>query len=78
MGKFDHNRWSLIYKDWFANFSITRNNRRTQKITIQGDGAFAIVDIDTLWIKSNGESSHWQGRTGKTYVKTTAGWKMIN
>ncbi len=80
LGKFNYDRWSLVYKDWFANFSASRNIRKTQKILItkQGDGAFAVVDIDTLWINPKGEQSHWNGRTGKTYVKTNSGWKMIN
>lgn len=80
LGKFDFVRWSVVYKDWFANYSVSRNVRKTQKILVtkQGDGAFAVVDIDTLWINSKGEQSHWNGRTGKTYVKTNSGWKMIN
>ena len=43
-----------------------------------GPEAFAVVDIDTLWRSKEGEESHWFGRTGKTYVKTSNGWKMIN
>lgn len=80
LGRFDFERWSHVYKDWFSIFSISRNIRKTQKIIItkQGDGAFAVVDIDTLWINSAGEKSHWLGRTGKTYVKTAVGWKLIN
>lgn len=79
LGKFDHTRWANVYMDWFSTFQLIRNERKTQKIFIskQGDGAFAVVDIDTLWRSSAGEESHWLGRTCKTYVKTTQGWKMI-
>lgn len=51
LGKFDYQRWSKVYTDWFSNFNIEKNERKTQKnfITKQGDGAFAVVDIDTLW-----------------------------
>ena len=80
LGKFDFDRWSTIYNNWFANFSPVKNIRKTQKVLVtkEGDGAFAVVDIDTLWVSHSNEQSHWYGRTGKTYVKTTSGWKMIN
>lgn len=79
MGKFDHARWSKSYFEWFAKFDIVRNKRETKKVqlTEEGDGAFAVVDIDTLWRSKSGEESHWWGRTGKTYVRTPGGWKMI-
>jgi ketosteroid isomerase-like protein len=79
LGKFDHARWSSVYKNLFSTFELIRNDRKTQKIFVtgQGDGAFAVVDIDTLWRSPAGEESHWFGRTCKTYVKTAAGWKMI-
>lgn len=79
LGKFDQTRWTEAYKDWFSTFRPIRNERKTQKIfvTQQGDGAFAVVDVDTLWRSSTGEESHWLGRTCKTYVKTSQGWKMI-
>lgn len=80
LGKFDSERWAGVYTEWFANYTAVRNERKTQKInmTKQGDGAFAIVDVDTLWQNKNNESSHWLGRTCKTYVKINGEWKMIN
>jgi ketosteroid isomerase-like protein len=79
-GKFDYDRYYKIYTDWFSNFDLIKNERRTEKILVskQGDAAFAVVDIDTLWRSKNGEESHWFGRTGKTYVKTPNGWKIVN
>ncbi len=79
-GKFDYDRYHKIYTDWFSKFDVIRNNRKTVKILTskQADGAFAVVDIDTLWRSKTGEESHWVGRTGKTYVKTSGGWKLIN
>lgn len=79
-GKFDYVRYHKIYTDWFSNFDLIKNERKFEKILVskQSDGAFAVVDIDTLWRSKNGEESHWFGRTGKTYVKTSNGWKMIN
>lgn len=80
LGKFDKSRWTHVYNDWFTNFEISHNKRETKKIFIskQGDGAFAVVDIDTLWTSKSGEKSHWLGRTCKTYAKTIDGWKMIS
>jgi ketosteroid isomerase-like protein len=79
-GKFDELRYTKIYTEWFDKFELIKNERKTEKISIstEGDGAFAVVDIDTLWRAKDGEESHWFGRTGKTYVKTPKGWKMIN
>jgi hypothetical protein len=79
LGKFDEVRWTKVYQDWFNEYNLIKNIRKTEKIFItkEGDGAFAVVDIDTLW-KSSMEESHWYGRTCKTYTKTLIGWKMIS
>jgi hypothetical protein len=78
-GKFDRPRWGQAYEKWFADFDLIKNQRQTQKtfVSKQGDGAFAGVDVDTLWRTPFGEESHWFGRTCKTYVLTQKGWKMI-
>jgi len=80
LGKFNKERWAKVYGDWFSTFKLIKNIRKTQKvfITKEGDGAFAVVDVDTLWKSESGEVSHWLGRTCKTYVKTIEGWKMIS
>lgn len=79
-GKFEYPKFQKIYTSWFEKYDLIHNKRVTQKITMskEGDGGFAVVDIDTLWRSKTDEESHWVGRTGKSYVKTTAGWKMIN
>lgn len=78
-GKFDYDRWRKVYEDWFSKFELIHNRRITQKlfVTKEGDGAFAVVDVDSLWRSASGEESHWFGRTCKTFVKTFDGWKMI-
>ncbi|MEI6517532.1 MAG: hypothetical protein WCN89_02455, partial [bacterium] len=80
LGKFNKERWTKVYCDWFTTFKLIKNIRKTQKvfITKEGDGAFAVVDVDTLWRSESGEESHWLGRTCKTYVNTAEGWKMIS
>ena len=56
------------------------NDRKIQKIVVsrEGDGAFAVVDVDTLWRRlDNGDDFHWKGRACKIYTKVNAVWKMI-
>ncbi len=75
LGKFDQERWTTVYNNWFSTFELVRNDRKTLKIFVakQEDGAFAVVDVDTLWRSESGEESHWFGRTCKTYTKTSDG-----
>ncbi len=49
-----------------------------QKIEIseQGDGAFAVVDVDTLWRDAAGKDFHWKGRSCKVYSWVGSEWKM--
>lgn len=55
------------------------NRRVTQKIAVsaQGDGAFAVVDVDTLWRSAAGDEFHWLGRACKIYTLLPDGWRMI-
>jgi hypothetical protein len=48
------------------------------EVSPEGDGALAVVDIDTLWReRSTGdESNHWLGRTCKVYSLVADGWRM--
>jgi hypothetical protein len=45
-------------------------------ISEEKDGAFAVVDIDTLWIDKNSNKNHWKGRVCKVYSKIGNEWKM--
>jgi hypothetical protein len=39
-------------------------------VSEQGDGGFAVVDVDTLWRNRNtNEFFHWKGRACKVYTK---------
>ena len=42
----------------------SHNIREIKKIMIsdEKDGAFAVVDIDTLWIGKDNNKNHWKGR----------------
>jgi ketosteroid isomerase-like protein len=78
LGKFDNLRWRKGWQDLFDNNILDHNNRNIKKIVIstERDGAFAVVDIDTLWIDKNNIETHWEGRVCKVYSKIGSEWKM--
>ena len=78
LGKFDETRWKKSWQDLFDTHKLAHNNREIKKIEIskEKDGAFAVVDIDTLWIDEANNRNHWKGRVCKVYSKTDSGWKM--
>ena len=78
-GKFNHNRWKDNWQNLFDTHELIHNHRKTLKITIsdQLDGAFAVVEIDTLWRDVNGIESHWKGIVSKGYTKVNNNWKII-
>jgi ketosteroid isomerase-like protein len=68
-------------KSWqylFDTHKLIHNRREIKKIVIsdEKDGAFAVVDIDTLWVDDNGNKNHWKGRVCKVYSRISSGWKM--
>lgn len=79
LGRFDAERWGRTYADLFAEWELIHNRRKTVKIEVssQGDGAFAVVDIDTLWHRRDtAEEMRWQGRVCKVYALVGDEWKM--
>lgn len=78
LGKFDYARWKETYEDFFSKHKLKHNNREIKKVEIskEGDGAFAVVDIDTLWIDNKGQKNHWKGRVCKVYAKVGTEWKL--
>ena len=78
-GRFDLERWKKGWQELFDTHSLVHNKRKIKKIVVseQGDGAFAVVDIDTLWVDSRGRKNHWKGRTCKVYTKIDSEWKLI-
>jgi ketosteroid isomerase-like protein len=79
LGRYDPQRWKKFYQEFFDTHSLTHNIREIIKTEIskEGDGAFAVVDIDTLWIDSKGNQNHWKGRVCKVYTKIKKEWKLI-
>lgn len=79
MGRFDAERWCKAFADLFADWELVHNRRDTVKIEVseQSDGAFAVVDIDTLWQRRGGaDGMRWQGRVCKVYALVGHQWKM--
>lgn len=80
-GRFNYNRWRKDWQILFDNYDLAHNHRKIRRIEVsqEGDGGFAVVDIDTLWIhKQTGEKQLWKGRTCKVYTKLNSGeWKFI-
>lgn len=79
MGKFDYERWKKTYTEFFNAHKLIYNQREIRRIDVstEGDGAFAVVDIDTQWENlSTHNVMRWEGRVCKVYSKTASGWKL--
>ena len=78
MGRYDYERWKAGWERLFDTHRLAHNQREIKKIEIskEGDGAFAVVDIDTLWVDDAGHENHWKGRVCKVYSKIGDEWKM--
>jgi hypothetical protein len=83
MGRFHKERWKKLWQELFDTHKLVQNMRKIKKIVVtsEQDGAFAVVDIDTLWVDGQGNKSHWKGRVCKVYSKVgqelSKEWKMI-
>jgi len=79
LGRFDRERWRLGWQELFDNHELIHNQRCTVRIEIseEGDGAFAVVDVDTLWRDHDGHDFHWKGRACKGYSLVNGEWKLI-
>lgn len=81
MGRYDRDRWKEIWQELFNTHELIHNHRTTVKITLtdEHDGAFAVVDVDTLWRnRHTGEEMRWKGRACKVYTKIGDEWKLIS
>lgn len=79
-GRFDRERWRRGWQYLFDTHELIHNRRSIVKILVsaEGDGALAVVDVDTLWRTPTGHHFHWLGRAGKVYTLVGSGeWKMI-
>jgi ketosteroid isomerase-like protein len=78
-GRYDYNRWRDGWQQLFNTHDLIHNRRVIQKIVVskEGDGAFAVVDVDTLWLDKKGQKTHWKGTACKVYTKIGKDWKLI-
>jgi len=80
LGRFDRERWKRSWQKLFDTHELVHNRRQTVRIAIteQGDGGFAVVDVDTLWRdRRSKELSHWKGRACKVYTKLGKRWFFL-
>lgn len=77
-GRYDYERWRRNWQGLFDTHELVHNRRELKKIVVtgEGDGAFAVVDVDTLWRDREGREQHWKGRACKVYSKVQGAWKM--
>ena len=78
-GRYDRERWQHDWQELFDTHELIHNRRKTIRIEVseQRDGAFAVVDVDTLWRDQDGTDFHWKGRACKGYTKVGDEWKLI-
>jgi ketosteroid isomerase-like protein len=80
LGRCDRTRWKEGWEDLFRDHELVHNRRRTIRIAVsaEGDGAFAVVEVDTLWQhRKSGRPFHWKGRACKGYTKVDDRWLLI-
>jgi ketosteroid isomerase-like protein len=77
-GRFNAARWGKSWQELFDTHTLVHNQRAIRRIEVscEGDGAFAVVDIDTMWRDTQGGELHWKGRVCKAYAKVGGIWKM--
>ena len=80
-GRYDRERWRRGWQQLFDTHDLIHNRRAIQRIAVaeEGDGGFAVVDIDTLWERrADRAPQHWRGRACKLYTRLADGnWRMI-
>ena len=70
-----------MVRTFYLTQGLLHNNRKIIKIVVsrQGDRAFAVVDVNTLWSRLQMERHfYWHGRACKIYTKVNGEWKMIS
>ena len=88
MGRFNYERWLKMTRLFFDTHELIHNRRVTKKIVMseEQDGAFAVVDVDTLFKQSPDKETPWDeegnelhilGRACKIYTTVGDQWKML-
>jgi ketosteroid isomerase-like protein len=79
LGRYDRERWRQGWQTLFDTHQLVHNRRAIKRIEVsaEGDGAFAVVDVDTMWRHHDGTEQRWRGRACKIYSRVASEWKMI-
>jgi len=80
LGRFDRVRWKRSWEELFRDHELVYNRRETVRVVVsaEGDGGFAVVDVDTLWRRRDtGEDFPWKGRACKGYTKVGDRWLLV-
>lgn len=80
LGRFDRERWKQSWMSLFQTYELIHNRRTIVRIVVseQGDGGFAVVDVDTLWRDTRGGGAmHWKGRACKVYTRVIDRWFFL-
>ncbi len=93
LGRFNYDHWLKMTKLFLDTHKLVHNHRVTKKIVMseEQDGAFAIVDVDTLFMQNPDKDSPWHddghdgegnefhilGRACKIYTTVGDEWKML-
>jgi len=80
MGRHDRQRWRASWEELFRTHELVHNRRSTVivEVSAEGDGGFAVVDVDTLWRhRTTGALQHWHGRACKVYTRVAGRWLLI-
>jgi ketosteroid isomerase-like protein len=79
LGRFHATRWRAIWQELFDSNELVRNDRNIKRVEVtpEGDGGFAVVDIDTVWRRHTDHVEDiWKGRVCKVYARCGGEWKM--
>jgi ketosteroid isomerase-like protein len=80
LGRFERRRWKAGWEELFRTHELVHNRRQTVRIAVseEGDGGFAVVDVDTLWRdRASGALFPWKGRACKGYTRVGSQWLLI-
>lgn len=80
MGRFDAARWRASWQALFDEHDLVANDRTIVRVEVtpEGDGGFAVVDVDTVWRRhDDGAEQRWRGRACKVYSRVRGEWKLI-
>ena len=78
-GRYNYERSRANWQELFDTHELVHNRREIVRLVLteEGNGAFAVVDVDTLWRdRRAGRDFRWQGRACKVYSKVGDDWKM--